>query len=310
MNRENDYYRQSFSKFVKIIDRPGEFFRYGGLRRRRLYVLLSHLFRQSVIRERMALSDKGPTCYSDALREDGFCKFEGSTAFDQKLSDVLCQSEKDKAEHIRKDQEFRKQYLQDVRTTRELSLDHPYVRLATDRSIASSIEPYFGFIPILADIAVWYSPNDLASQEGSQLFHLDWAGTSQVKMFVLLDDVDPQCGPTAIIPAKLSAQICKRNKYKFKEPNMRLSDDKVFAEISESDLVQFTGKRGDVYLVDSSRCLHFGSRSGSKPRLVMMVQFLSPFAFRFPRNFEQAARFKTLTTQFSSRELRLLLGHV
>ena len=38
-------------------------------------------------------------------------------------------------------------------------------------------------------------------------------------------------------------------------------------------------------MVDSSRCIHFGSRAASKLRRILMIQYITPFSFTLPLNY-------------------------
>ena len=40
----------------------------------------------------------------------------------------------------------------------------------------------------------------------------------------------------------------------------------------------FLGKKGQGLAIDTSRCLHYGSRDISNTRLVLLVQFCDPYA--------------------------------
>jgi hypothetical protein len=53
----------------------------------------------------------------------------------------------------------------------------------------------------------------------------------------------------------------------------RISDEEVDATCGLENAVRLVGGPGSAGFVDTSRCLHFGSRHTRRDRLVLMVQF-------------------------------------
>ena len=47
---------------------------------------------------------------------------------------------------------------------------------------------------------------------------------------------------------------------------------------------EFLGKKGDLLLMDTSKCFHYGSRKSSKERLILSFQFITPFAYHLKWN--------------------------
>ena len=71
-----------------------------------------------------------------------------------------------------------------------------FINMATSDDMLAIVADYLGFIPVLSEIALWYSePGQYGVGKSSQLYHLDNADTSQVKIFVHLDDVVESGGP-------------------------------------------------------------------------------------------------------------------
>ena len=125
---------------------------------------------------------------------------------------------------------------------------------------------------MLANIQLLWSPpqDDPGDLTSSQRFHNDHEDVSQIKLFVHVDDVESDHGVFTFHNAS--------NTQKIREALVtrrgRLSDADVKRIVPESELIQLVGAAGAAYYVDTSRCLHFGSRPSPKGRLVFQVQYL------------------------------------
>ena len=60
-----------------------------------------------------------------------------------------------------------------------------------------------------------------------------------------------------------------------RQENKRINDE----ELKSFNFNYLTGKKGDMYLVDTSQCFHAGSRKSSKDRYLVMIQYLTPFSY-------------------------------
>ena len=139
----------------------------------------------------------------------------------------------------------------------DFALSPPLVEAATG---------YLGTLPRLNGIGVYVSPaND--GQVRSQLYHVDYADFAQVKCFVNINDVGAENGPFTFIAADRSRAIRVANGHGYRSSN--LSD----ASIGEVEPQMLTGPAGTTALVDTSNCLHFGSRVRQGRRVVYMCQF-------------------------------------
>jgi hypothetical protein len=47
----------------------------------------------------------------------------------------------------------------------------------------------------------------------------------------------------------------------------------VYSVVSPDRAIEFCGRRGDVLFIESSGCLHFGSRRSIKPRFQLMLGY-------------------------------------
>lgn len=141
------------------------------------------------------------------------------------------------------------------------------------------IAEYLGSIPVLGSAAIWYSPNTHFTGK-SQLFHMDGLDERMVKCFIPIKDVDFASGPLTIIGAAQSRKIFKRMQFSgiAKACNQKFSDDLLFENgADESDLVSMTGTSGDICMVDTCNCYHYGSRQAPKPRLLLFLKYTSAF---------------------------------
>ncbi len=187
-------------------------------------------------------------------------------------------------------------------------LGSPYMRLALDERVVGPIAVYLGVVPVLAELDVWYSAHSPKAPKSSQLWHLDHADTTQIKLWVHLSDVDARSGPLTVLDAAASDRLAEAAAYNFSE-SYRLPDDRVEELLGSEGLMRFEGPRGTVDFVDTSRCFHFGSRvsADGEPRRMVMIQYLTPYSFGFADHRQQAP-FRGLASAGTTELDRLLLG--
>jgi hypothetical protein len=142
------------------------------------------------------------------------------------------------------------------------------IRFMVSRPILDVVSEYLGAVPLLAGAALWWSPkNDTAHR--SQLYHYDGEDASQVKVVFNLFDTEPEHGPFTLLPADqcepFRAALASRE---------RVTDEKVEAQIGKGKAIQLVGPAGSGAFVDTSRCLHYGSRGNREDRFVLIFQFL------------------------------------
>ena len=185
----------------------------------------------------------------------------------------------------------------------------PIIKFALQERLINPIIKYFGFVPVLSYVGAWYSPGKLTEHTSSQLFHCDQADVRQVKVFIHCCDITNEDGALNLIEAQQSKIIRRKIKYRWDDKSQCLPDDKVLSLVPKKDWIAQEGKEGTVALCDTSRCFHFGSRlnENSRDRLVMMFQFLSPFAFTLPWNVTDSLPFSNFDSgKFSKIEKKIL----
>ena len=154
----------------------------------------------------------------------------------------------------------------------DLTLAQEILNFAVSEPLVRGIADYLGEVPILGNVDLRASgPSD--KTEAYQLFHVDMEDVTQVKVFIAINDIEEDSGPTTIVSADRTEQIRRQNRHEFG----RLSDGEVLSHTQPQDVIRLTGKAGIMAMVDTSRCLHFGSRTRSGIRLLLKLQYLSYF---------------------------------
>ena len=128
---------------------------------------------------------------------------------------------------------------------------------------------YFGELPTLGSINLMWSPPNATMKE-SQLFHRDGEDKVQLKLFLNVNDVTTESGPLTLVSAPSSSIAMQKLKYN----TGRLSDEAVAEAAGPENILTCTGPAGQLAAVDTSRCLHYGSRNNKLERLVLFIQFV------------------------------------
>ena len=188
-----------------------------------------------------------------------------------------------------------------------LTLDSPMLRLALRPDVIAAVSAYLGMVPVIAYLQVFYSEANSDEARSSQLFHCDADATSQVKIFVLCSEVTRSNGPLTLLDARTSRHVRSRLGYHF---GGKVKDKRLAGIVDEADHVPIVGPPGTVCFVDTTQCFHFGSRvdSGTAPRLVTMIQYLTPSSFMLPRDHRLGSPFRHLARPEMDRVERMVLG--
>ena len=151
-------------------------------------------------------------------------------------------------------------------------------RLAIHPEVLRVVSNYMGALPLLYRINILYSPNDEVVEQSSQFYHLDPEDVITCKIFIFVEDVDVDTGPTTLLPADRSLAVRHAITYR----KGRVADDVIERLGGDQHLIEATGAAGTMAFLDTCRCFHMGSRKASKPRYAIMLQYLSPYAACFP----------------------------
>ena len=189
----------------------------------------------------------------------------------------------------------------------ELDLSSPFLEFALSAEVVGPVSAYLDVVPVLGGIDVWCS-QPATKAKSSQLWHLDAADSTQVKVWVHCGDIGLESGPLTVLSADASFELAERIGYRFDQGH-RVPDE-VFETLPPDDLVAFTGLAGTVDFVDTSRCFHFGSRvrEGAPPRRAAVFQYVTPYAFRFGDDHREQALYRHLGEEEPDELRRLVLG--
>jgi hypothetical protein len=156
--------------------------------------------------------------------------------------------------------------------------------LARHPAVLRLIGRYLDGLPILYRINLLDSANEALQPDSSQFFHVDPEDFRQLKIFLLVEDVDAESGPLHLLRADASDEVRVARAHR----HGRVPDEEVLRLAPPGALVPCTGPSGALAIGDTSRCFHFGSRPGARRRHVVMIQYLTPFASVFPLDAESA----------------------
>lgn len=152
---------------------------------------------------------------------------------------------------------------------------------ATSSEVVATVAHYMGMIPTIAltlptGIRVFESTerfSERTAYNASQLWHRDIHDFPMVYAIVLVRDATERTGPWTFLPASVSERASRKLKYqKWRQP-YRITDDQMYEHVDPSERIAFTGKRGDVLFLDSSRCFHYGSRDAIDPGYRIMYAY-------------------------------------
>ncbi|MEM1453372.1 MAG: hypothetical protein AAGI22_29990 [Planctomycetota bacterium] len=180
--------------------------------------------------------------------------------------------------------------------------------MVSDELLACASD-YLGAVPVLRRVAIGYSPGQVDTDHawaGSQLFHYDGEDDRQVKMFVLLTDVeDERHGPLTFLSAAASKRVSRALGDRPEGPigsYMRAgpyTDEQVRQHASPDEFLKMTGKRGRVLLLDTCATLHQGSRVHHGHERIVFMGVLQRYhlVHATPYNWFDASRHEPGTVQ-------------
>ena len=281
-----------FQKLLTFLKFPGQYFRYKNETFRRLYFYTSKFlhFRTRVSRN--------PKNYFQLSSEDenffindhlGFKFYEKNLLEENNLHvERLIDSINKEIEIKDLKKKQRNDSLNTIMKSEDFNEKSDAFKFVTSDFILKVVSKYLGYIPLLTHISVWWSPNDKIYEQSSQFYHLDHEDYRQIKGFLFLKDIDEESGPLHAISSNQSLIIQKEISYNMQSQNKRIQDSTI-SELNKKNknkfvTKEFLGKKGDLLLMDTSKCFHFGSRKSTKERLILSFQFITPFAYQLKWN--------------------------
>jgi hypothetical protein len=170
-------------------------------------------------------------------------------------------------------------YLRNLLSNDDLRRYPRLVDFALSDAAMGMAASYLGTIPYLNRVDLLFSIARASDDKvSSQLFHVDPEGLTQVKFFINVFDVGDDAGPFTFIPADDTARIIRDVNVLRQQQGLahqgRYLDEEITAVGASGAIVRVTGSGGSGVAVDTSRCLHMGSRvrPGSF-RLCLYIQY-------------------------------------
>jgi hypothetical protein len=138
----------------------------------------------------------------------------------------------------------------------KLPTSNPFVRFAIQPSVTAILSRAFGEVPRLDYVLLTLSHPKDGELKQSQLWHRDHDDTRVIKLFVYLSDVTgQQDGPFTMIPGPIS------DRFGYNRKSHRTDAD-IFGSgnATAADVESIIAPALSVFMVETSRCLHMGSR--------------------------------------------------
>lgn len=202
-------------------------------------------------------------------RLEGYQLFSPGTF--RELPEIVAASQAVFARHkaeVTDGEAYNKPYFFNILTAEDLRQHPVFVEFALSAAVTEAVTGYLGQVPRLNSVGVFYTAvNDTI--DGSQMYHADGDALTQVKCFVNVWDVGPGSGAFTFLPKPQTSRVLRSGGLL-----KTISDEDVFRTVSEEKQVTVTGSPGSGVFVDTSRCLHQGSRAREQPRLVFQFQYV------------------------------------
>jgi hypothetical protein len=239
---------------------------------------------------------------------DGWLKFENASHHLPKINEVveagaaILDSVKDKSDY--------KSYFKPVGVFDHLDQYPEILDFALSPGMLKVVGDYLGTMPVLKYINAIVSPPVQSDQpEGSQLFHMDVEDSRVARVLLYIDDVDEQTGPFSFLPESISKVVKEKTGYGNRGVSYRLKDDDAYRYTSKENLIVTTGKKGDVFICDTSNCFHYGSRGQTKPRRVFMFSYTSDILenYHFDTKTREREAYRAISKRVNHKIQKLVL---
>lgn len=201
-------------------------------------------------------------------RDSGYRLFAGDTF--QEVPAIVAACQDVYARHVREigHKPVNKPYFYNILTADDLRAHPILAEFALSAAVTEAVTGYLGQVPRLHSLGVFYSAVS-DTIDGSQMYHVDGDALDQVKCFINIWDVGPGGGGLTFFPKTLTSRSLRHGGLL-----KALRDSDVYRTVPEKHAVVASGPAGSGALVDTSRCLHQGSRATEQPRLVFQFQYV------------------------------------
>lgn len=203
------------------------------------------------------------------------------------LSRELCAARADLVEHMLRARVGKHRIVFDILSDARLSADARWLEFALSDDLLGAALDYLGEAPVLSRVGVGVSLPSAANEAPahSQLFHVDADDARQLKLLVNATHVEREDGPFSWLPADVSERVQRglrgglvgrvaAQQAQGATTTPRYWDCEVQSLVSERLVQRLEGPPGTAVLIDTARCLHFGSRvQPGRRRVVSAVLF-------------------------------------
>lgn len=151
-----------------------------------------------------------------------------------------------------------------------LPTDNPFVSFALQPAVLGILSRALGELPQLDYVLLTLSHGDSRELTYSQLWHRDHDDVRTIKLFVYLTDVVSEAhGPFTFLPAHIS------DRFGFSIRSHR-GDAEILPRVKLGEVVSMIAPRLTTFMVETSRCLHMGSRMApGHERLLYTATFIT-----------------------------------
>jgi hypothetical protein len=197
------------------------------------------------------------------------------TAIDEERAGFDTWDDQRRQKYLKRKDNFLRNLLDDA----DLRQNPVLVDFALSDAVLGMATRYLGTVPHLCRVDLVYSlPRATGDNVSSQLFHVDPEGLTQVKFFIHVYDVGEAEGPFTFIPAdettRIMAEIRTLRRRQGKPHVGRYLDEEIAAVGGDRSIVRLEAPTGGGIAIDTSRCLHMGSRvQPGASRLCLYLQF-------------------------------------
>jgi len=247
-------------------------------RRRRAAAALTHHGVRVQIDRARGFAPVGPGDFEGFDRVRAICLelFETKRA---KIEREVAEMATGTAEEQERYRAAKRKFLRNLFSNDDLRRNPELVDFALSDALLGAATAYLGTIPNLNRVDLLYSvPRDSEDQIASQLFHVDPEGLTQVKFFINVFPVGDPEGPFTFIPADDTERILaavRTLRRRRRVPHSGRYFDEEIAAVGGSDaIIRASGPIGSGVAIDTSRCLHMGSRVAPGAfRLCLYLQY-------------------------------------
>jgi hypothetical protein len=168
----------------------------------------------------------------------------------------------------------KKQHLRAIQRGEDFAGYPEISRFIVSRPVLEIAASYLGSAPILSTACLLWSIKT-ETIISSQRYHVDGEDVRQLKLFVNAWDHTEENGPLTFYSAKATEAMIRNGnrEQRLRAGDITFDDPFVEAGAGAEKPIACMGEAGSGVFLDTSRCMHYGSRGNRKERLMLMVQY-------------------------------------